>query len=130
MSDIPEKIPLFILDPNESHDLLITHYTKWLVDLPSLTSFEWDFFIIYSPKGKDLILSYDFLYHFNPIIDWKNGFIIYDSIHKDSSGINSSTSNDLETSVNSSAPVGELRKPSLPSSVNIPSIIPSQSLFQ
>ncbi|MBW0547097.1 hypothetical protein O181_086812 [Austropuccinia psidii MF-1] len=130
MSDIPEKIPLFILDSNESHDLLITHYTKWLVDLPSFPSFELDFFIIDSPKGEDLILSYDFLYHFNPIIDWKNGFIIYDSSHKDSSGINSSTSNDLATSVNSAAPVGELKTPSLPSSVNIPSIVPSQSLFQ
>ncbi|MBW0540969.1 hypothetical protein O181_080684 [Austropuccinia psidii MF-1] len=77
-----------------------------------------------SPKGEDLILGYDFLYHFNPIIDWKNGLITYDS-----SGIIPSTSNDLATAVNSVALVGELKTPSLPSSVHIPSIIPSQSLL-
>ncbi|MBW0562227.1 hypothetical protein O181_101942, partial [Austropuccinia psidii MF-1] len=82
-----------------------------------------------SPKGEDLILGYDFLYHFNPIIDWKNGLITYDSSHKDSSGIISSTSNDFATAVNSVALVGELKTPSLPPSVNIPSIIPSQSLL-
>ena len=46
MSELPEKIPLFILDSNESPALFITHYTKWVVDLPSFPSFEWDFFII------------------------------------------------------------------------------------
>ncbi|MBW0576143.1 hypothetical protein O181_115858 [Austropuccinia psidii MF-1] len=82
-----------------------------------------------SPKGEDLILGYDFLYHFNPIIDWKNGFITYDSSHKDSSGIISSTSNDFSTAVNSVALVGELKTPSLPHSFHIPSINPSPSLL-
>ncbi|MBW0574749.1 hypothetical protein O181_114464, partial [Austropuccinia psidii MF-1] len=49
--------------------------------------------------------------------------------HKDSSGIISSTSNDFATAVNSVALVGELKTPSLPPSVHIPSIIPSQSLL-
>ncbi|MBW0481788.1 hypothetical protein O181_021503 [Austropuccinia psidii MF-1] len=82
-----------------------------------------------SPKREDLILGSDFLYHFNPIIAWKNGFITYDSSHKDSSGIKSSASNALATAVNS-ALVGEFKKPSLPSSVNIPSIMPSKSLLK
>ncbi|MBW0554617.1 hypothetical protein O181_094332 [Austropuccinia psidii MF-1] len=87
-----------------------------------------------SPKGEDLILGYIFLYHFNPIIDWKNGLITYDSSHKDSShkdssGIVSSSSNDFATAVNSVALVGELKTPSLPPSVHIPSSIPSQSLL-
>ncbi|MBW0461242.1 hypothetical protein O181_000957 [Austropuccinia psidii MF-1] len=85
------------MDSNESPALFITHNTKWVADLPSLPSFEWDFFIIDEPKGEDLILFYDFLYHFNPIIHWKNGLITYESSHKDSSSINSSTSNDLAT---------------------------------
>ncbi|MBW0514604.1 hypothetical protein O181_054319 [Austropuccinia psidii MF-1] len=123
-------ITLFILDSNESTSLFITHYTKWVVDLPSFPRFESKFFIIDSPKGEDLILGYDFLYHFNPIIDWKNGLITYDSSHKDSSGINSSASNALATAVNSVALVGELKTPSLPSSVHIPSIMPSQSLLK
>ncbi|MBW0505914.1 hypothetical protein O181_045629 [Austropuccinia psidii MF-1] len=129
MSELPEKIPPFILDSNESPSFFITHSTKWVADLPSFPSFEWDFFIIHSPKGEDLILGYDFLYHFNPIIDWKNGLITYYSSHKGSSGINSSASNDLATAGNSFALVGELKTPSLPSSVHIPSIMPSQSLL-
>ncbi|MBW0487699.1 hypothetical protein O181_027414 [Austropuccinia psidii MF-1] len=126
MSELPENIPLFILDSNESTSLFNTHYTKWFVDFPSFPSFEWDFFIIYSPKGEDLILGYDFLYHFNPIIYWKNGLITYCSSHKDLSDIEYSTSNDFSTSVNSAAMVGGLQTASLPPSVHIPSIIPSQ----
>ncbi|MBW0488745.1 hypothetical protein O181_028460 [Austropuccinia psidii MF-1] len=105
-----------------NHLPVIIHYTKWVVDFPSFPSFEWDLFIIVSTKGEDLILGYDFLYHFNLIIDWKSGFITYDS-----SGINSSTSNDLPTAVNSIALVGELKTPSLPPSVHNPSVMASQS---
>ncbi|MBW0558405.1 hypothetical protein O181_098120, partial [Austropuccinia psidii MF-1] len=49
--------------------------------------------------------------------------------HKDSSGIISSTSNDFATAVNSVSLAGELKTPSLPPSVQISSIIPSQSLL-
>ncbi|MBW0501716.1 hypothetical protein O181_041431 [Austropuccinia psidii MF-1] len=115
MSELPEKIPIFLLDSNESPAFFIIHYTQWVVDLPSFPSFEWDFLIIHSPKGEHLILGYDFLYHFNHIIDWKNGLITYDSSHKDFSGIKSSASNALVTSFNSVALVGELKTPSLPS---------------
>ncbi|MBW0561174.1 hypothetical protein O181_100889 [Austropuccinia psidii MF-1] len=83
-----------------------------------------------SPKGEDLILGYDLLYQLNTIIDCKNGLITYDSSHKDSSGIKFSASNALATSVNSFALVGELKTLSLPSSVHIPSIMPSQSLLE
>ncbi|MBW0558808.1 hypothetical protein O181_098523, partial [Austropuccinia psidii MF-1] len=82
-----------------------------------------------SPKEEDLILCYDFLHHFNPIIDCKNGLITYDSSHKDSSGINSYTSNDLATAVNGVALVGELKTLSLPSSVHIPYIMRFHSLL-
>ncbi|MBW0534392.1 hypothetical protein O181_074107 [Austropuccinia psidii MF-1] len=128
ISELPEKIPLFILDSNESPAFFITHYTKWVVDLPSFPSFESDLSIIDSPKGEYLILGYDFLYHFNPIIDCKNGLITYDSSLKDSSVIKSSPSNALPTAVSSVTLVGELKTPSLASSVHIPPIMPSQSL--
>ncbi|MBW0566721.1 hypothetical protein O181_106436 [Austropuccinia psidii MF-1] len=130
MSELPEKIPLFIMDSNESPSLFITHYTKLVADFPSYPSFEWDFFIIDSPKGEDLILGYDLLYHFNPIINWKNGLITYDSSHKDSSGIKSSASSFLATAVNSVVLVGEISTPSLSSSVHIPYIMPAQYLLQ
>ncbi|MBW0490338.1 hypothetical protein O181_030053 [Austropuccinia psidii MF-1] len=48
----------------------------------------------------------------------------------DSSGIKSSASNDLATAVNSVAMVGELKTPSLLSSVHIPFIMPSPSLIK
>ncbi|MBW0467346.1 hypothetical protein O181_007061 [Austropuccinia psidii MF-1] len=54
-----------------------------------------------SPNGEDLILGYDFLYPFNPLMDWKNLFITYDSSYKDYSGIDLSTSNDFATAFNS-----------------------------
>ncbi|MBW0514533.1 hypothetical protein O181_054248 [Austropuccinia psidii MF-1] len=57
-------------------------------------------------------------------------FITHYTNHKDSSGIISSTINYLATAVNSAALVGELKTPSLPSSVHIPSIMLSQSLLQ
>ncbi|MBW0484879.1 hypothetical protein O181_024594 [Austropuccinia psidii MF-1] len=82
-----------------------------------------------SPKVEDLILVCNFLHHLNPIIDWKNGSITYDSSDKGSSGIIPSTSNAFANAVNSVALVGELETPPLPSSVHIPSIIPSQSLL-
>ncbi|MBW0465430.1 hypothetical protein O181_005145 [Austropuccinia psidii MF-1] len=83
-----------------------------------------------SPKGEEVILGYEFLYHFNPIIDWKNGLITYDASYEDSSGIKSSTSNALATAVTSVALFVELKAPYLPSSVQIPSIMPSQSLLK
>ncbi|MBW0478375.1 hypothetical protein O181_018090 [Austropuccinia psidii MF-1] len=105
------------------------HYTKCVVYLPSFPSFEWDFFIIDSPKGEELILGYYLLYHFNTIIYWKNGLITYDSSHKDSSCISLATGNDFPTDFNSVPLVDELDKPSLAFSVHIPPIIPSQSLL-
>ncbi|MBW0477851.1 hypothetical protein O181_017566 [Austropuccinia psidii MF-1] len=70
------------------------------------------------------------LYHFNPIIDWKSGLITYDSIHKDPSGDNFLTSNDLATSVSSVSLVGDIKTAFLPSFFHIPPIMPSQSLLQ
>ncbi|MBW0553782.1 hypothetical protein O181_093497 [Austropuccinia psidii MF-1] len=129
MSELHEKIHLFIFHCNKSTSFFITHYTNWDVDLPSFPSFEWDFFIIDSPKGEYLILGYDFIYHFNPIINTKNELITYDSDNKNSSGIISSTSSNFATSVNSAALVGELKTPSLPPSVDIPSNMTSQLLL-
>ncbi|MBW0514227.1 hypothetical protein O181_053942 [Austropuccinia psidii MF-1] len=56
--------------------------------------------------------------------------ITYYSSHKDSDGLNASTSNDFVTAVNSVALVCELKTPSLPSSVHTPYIMPSQSAIQ
>ncbi|MBW0474674.1 hypothetical protein O181_014389 [Austropuccinia psidii MF-1] len=55
---------------------------------------------------------------------------IIPSGHKQSSGIKSAASNAFATAVNSVSLVGELKTPSLPYPVHIPSIKPSHSLLQ
>ncbi|MBW0480358.1 hypothetical protein O181_020073 [Austropuccinia psidii MF-1] len=124
MSELTEKIPLFILDSNESASLFITHYTKWVVKLSSFPSFKWDLFIVYLPKAENLILVYGFLYHFTNIIDWKNDFFTYGS-----SGVIPPTSNEFATAFNLVFLVGELNTPSLCSSVYNTPIIPSHSVL-
>ncbi|MBW0503309.1 hypothetical protein O181_043024 [Austropuccinia psidii MF-1] len=63
MSELPEKIPLIILDPSESPSLFVTHHNKYMVELPSFPSFEWEFSVIDTPKGEDLILGFDDYYN-------------------------------------------------------------------
>ncbi|MBW0512451.1 hypothetical protein O181_052166 [Austropuccinia psidii MF-1] len=68
-SQLPEKIPLIILDPSESPSLFVTHHTKYMVELPSFPSFYWDFLVIDTPKilspGQILLqsLAIDFTSH-------------------------------------------------------------------
>ncbi|MBW0509447.1 hypothetical protein O181_049162 [Austropuccinia psidii MF-1] len=68
MSELPESISLIILDSSESPSLFVTHNTRYMVELPSFPSFEWDFLLVDTPKGEDLILGFDFLNHFDPSI--------------------------------------------------------------
>ncbi|MBW0488380.1 hypothetical protein O181_028095 [Austropuccinia psidii MF-1] len=83
MSELPEKIPLILLDSSESPSLFVTHHTKYMVELPSFPIFEWDFLVIDTPKGEDLILGFDFLNHFNPFNDWRQGLITFNADQKD-----------------------------------------------
>ncbi|MBW0486030.1 hypothetical protein O181_025745 [Austropuccinia psidii MF-1] len=83
MSELPENIALIIFDSSESPSLFAAHHIKYMVELPSLPSFEWDFLVIDNYKGEDLILGFDFLNHFNPSIDWRQGLITFNSDPKD-----------------------------------------------
>ncbi|MBW0485910.1 hypothetical protein O181_025625 [Austropuccinia psidii MF-1] len=129
MSELPEKIPLIILDSSESPSLFVTHHTKYMVELPSFPSFEWDFLVIDTPKGEDLILGFDFLNHFNPYIDWRQGLITFNADHKDYHDPSKSFSNDFSSAKSCAALVGDSRTPSFPSSVHIPSLNSHQSLL-
>ncbi|MBW0497035.1 hypothetical protein O181_036750 [Austropuccinia psidii MF-1] len=122
MSELPEKIPLIILDSSESHSLFLTHHTRYMVELPSFPSIEWDFLVIDTPKGEDLILGFDFLNNFNPSIDWRQGLITFNADHKDYSDPSKSFCNDFSSAKSCAALVGDSRTPSFPSSVHIPSI--------
>ncbi|MBW0592490.1 hypothetical protein O181_132205 [Austropuccinia psidii MF-1] len=46
-----------------------------MVELHSFPRFEWDFLVIDTPKGEDLILGFDFLNHFNPSIYWRQALV-------------------------------------------------------
>ncbi|MBW0508837.1 hypothetical protein O181_048552 [Austropuccinia psidii MF-1] len=99
-----------------------------MVELPSFPSFEWDFLVIDTPKGVDLILGFYFLNHFNPSIDWKKGLITFNADQKDYYDPSNSFSNDFSSSKSCASLVGDSRTPSIPSSVHNPSLNSHQSL--
>ncbi|MBW0566562.1 hypothetical protein O181_106277 [Austropuccinia psidii MF-1] len=129
MSELLEKIPLIILDSSESPSLFVTHHTKYMVELPSFPSFEWGLLVIDTPKGEHLILGFDFLNHFNPSIDWRQGLITLNCDHKDYYDPSKSFSHDFSSPRSCAALVVDSRTPSFPSSVYIPSLNSHQSLL-
>ncbi|MBW0588404.1 hypothetical protein O181_128119 [Austropuccinia psidii MF-1] len=100
-----------------------------MVELPSFPSFEWDFLVIDTPKGEDLILGFDFLNHFNPSIDWRQGLITFNAYQKDYSDPSKSFSKDFSSAKSCAALVGDSRTPSFPSSIHIASLNSHQSLL-
>ncbi|MBW0506497.1 hypothetical protein O181_046212 [Austropuccinia psidii MF-1] len=66
-----------------------------MVELCSFPSFELDFLVIDTHKGEYLLLGFDFLNHFNPSIDWRQGLITFDADQKDYSNPSNSFSNDF-----------------------------------
>ncbi|MBW0569449.1 hypothetical protein O181_109164 [Austropuccinia psidii MF-1] len=100
-----------------------------MVELPSFPRFEWDFLVIHTPKGEDLILGFAFLNHFNPSVDWRQGLITFNSDQKDYYNPSKSFSNDFSSAKSCAALVGDSRTPSFPSSVHIPSLNSHQSLL-
>ncbi|MBW0476515.1 hypothetical protein O181_016230 [Austropuccinia psidii MF-1] len=122
-------IPLIILDSSESPSLLVTHHTKYMGELPSLPSFEWDFLVIDTPNREYLILCFDFLNHFNLSIVLRKGLITFDSDHKDYDDPSKSFRNDFSSAKSCEALRGDYRTPSLPSSVHIPSLNSHKSLL-
>ncbi|MBW0552724.1 hypothetical protein O181_092439 [Austropuccinia psidii MF-1] len=129
MPELPKKIPLMILDSSESSSLFVTHYTKYMVELPSFPSFEWDSLVIETPKGEDLTLGFEVLNHFNPSIDLRQKLITFNSDHKDYYYPPKYFSNDFSSAKSCAGGVGYSTTPSFPSSVYIPSLDSHQSLL-
>ncbi|MBW0470691.1 hypothetical protein O181_010406 [Austropuccinia psidii MF-1] len=100
-----------------------------MAELPSFPIFEWDFLVIDTPKGQDLILGFDFLNHFNPSIDWRQGLITFNANQKDYSDLSNSFSNDFSYAKSCAALVGDSRTPSLPFSFHIPLLHSHPSLL-
>ncbi|MBW0483261.1 hypothetical protein O181_022976 [Austropuccinia psidii MF-1] len=129
MSELPEKVPLVILDSSESPSLFVTHHSKYMVEVSSFPSLECDFLVIDTPKVEDLTFGFDFLNHLNPSIDWRQGLITFNFDHKDYYYPSNSFSNDSFSSKSCAALVGDFRTPSFPSSFHIPSLNSHTSLL-
>ncbi|MBW0591856.1 hypothetical protein O181_131571 [Austropuccinia psidii MF-1] len=99
-----------------------------MVELPSFPGFEWEFLVIDTPKGEDLILGFDFISNLNPYIDWRQGLINFDADHKDYCDPSKYFWNDFSSAKSCAALIGDSRTPSFPSPVHIPSINSPQSL--
>ncbi|MBW0476980.1 hypothetical protein O181_016695 [Austropuccinia psidii MF-1] len=100
-----------------------------MVVLPSFPSFEWDFLVIDTPKGKKIILGFYFLNHFNPFIDWRQGLITFNADHEDSYDPSKSFSSDISSAKSCAALVFNYRTLSFPSSFHSPSLNSHQSLL-
>ncbi|MBW0510612.1 hypothetical protein O181_050327 [Austropuccinia psidii MF-1] len=129
MSELPQKMPLIILSFCESPSLFVNHHTKYMVDLPSFQSFEWDFLVIDIPKGEDVILGFYFFNHFNSSNVWRQGLITFDSDQKNYYDTSNSFSNASSSAKSFAALLGDSRTPSFPSSVHIPSLNSHQYLI-
>ncbi|MBW0566417.1 hypothetical protein O181_106132 [Austropuccinia psidii MF-1] len=100
-----------------------------MVELPSFPSFECYFLVIETPKGEELLLGFDFLNHFHPSIDLRQGLITFNADHKDYYDPSESCSNEFSSAKLCAALVGDSRTQSFPSSVHIPSLNSHQSLL-
>ncbi|MBW0527329.1 hypothetical protein O181_067044 [Austropuccinia psidii MF-1] len=74
-----------------------------MVELSPFPSFAWEFLVIDTPKGEDLILGFDFLNHFNESIDWRKGLITFNPDHKDYYNPSEYFSNDLSSATSCAA---------------------------
>ncbi|MBW0516428.1 hypothetical protein O181_056143 [Austropuccinia psidii MF-1] len=122
MSELPENIPLIILASTASPSLFVTHHTKYMVELPSFPTSEWDFLVIDTPKIEDLILAFDFLTHLNPSIDWRKGLITFNYDHKNYHDPSNSFDNHFPSAKSCAALVGDSTAPSFQSSFHISSL--------
>ncbi|MBW0561997.1 hypothetical protein O181_101712 [Austropuccinia psidii MF-1] len=100
-----------------------------MVELPSFPSCEWEFLVIDTSKGEDLILGFDILNHFNPSIDWRKVLITFNSDHKDYYDPSKSFSNEFYSAKSCAALVVDSRTQSLQSSVPIISLNSHHSLL-
>ncbi|MBW0478548.1 hypothetical protein O181_018263 [Austropuccinia psidii MF-1] len=129
MSELPENITLIILDCSESPSLFVTHHTKYIVELPSFASFEWNFLVIATAKGEDLILGIAFINNFSQYSEWRKGLITFNADHKDYHDASNPFSDDFSSPKSCAALVGVSRTPEIPSSAHVPSLNSHKSLL-
>ncbi|MBW0460529.1 hypothetical protein O181_000244 [Austropuccinia psidii MF-1] len=100
-----------------------------MIGLPPFPRLQWDFIVIDTPKGEDLILGFYFLNYFNPSICLRKLMITFDPDYDDYSDSLIALSNDFYTSTTCAALVGHSITPSFPSSFHITFLKSPQSLL-
>lgn len=76
LSELSASLPLHTVSTESKPSQWITHSTKWDVKLPNFPIFKWEFLIIDAIDTEDIILGYDFLKAWNPVIDWVQETIV------------------------------------------------------
>ncbi|MBW0483117.1 hypothetical protein O181_022832 [Austropuccinia psidii MF-1] len=100
-----------------------------MVGLPSFPRFDFKFLVIDTSKGEDPISGFEFLNHFDPFIDWRQGLITFDADNMDYYDPSKCFSNEFFSAKLCVALVGDSRTPSFPSSVHVPSLNSHTSLL-
>ena len=70
-----EPFPIFLVSSSTKPSYWVLKKAKWFFDFPSFPNFEWDLFVLDAPGMDDTILGHDFLVHWNPDVNWKEGVI-------------------------------------------------------
>ena len=92
---------------------LLTEGTTWLFDLPNFHRLKWPVLVVDSTNMDNTVLGYDFLWHWNPIINWHEGLIT--SCTNPPLNSNALISVKLDLSNPTQHPEESSRPPSLPS---------------
>ncbi|MBW0496753.1 hypothetical protein O181_036468 [Austropuccinia psidii MF-1] len=100
-----------------------------MVELNFFPRFEWDFLVIDTAQGEDLILGFDFCNHLDTSIDWRQGLITFNSHHKDYNDSLDCFCNYFSSAKLCAALVGDSETQSFSSSFHISSINSHTSLL-
>ena len=72
-SPLPSPISLKLFDSSPSSSPVLTHFILWSFDLPGFPPLEWKLLVANLPSTYQVVLGHDFLFRWNPIVDWSNG---------------------------------------------------------
>ena len=71
-SPLPSPISLKLFDSSLSSSPVLTQFILWSFDLPGFPPLEWKLLVANLPSAYQVELGHDFLFRWNPIVDWSN----------------------------------------------------------
>ncbi|KAI9630987.1 hypothetical protein KEM48_013351 [Puccinia striiformis f. sp. tritici PST-130] len=70
-----KKFPIFLVSSSSEPSYWVSRKAKWIFKFSTFPSFEWELVVLDAPGMDDTILGHDFLVHWNPDVNWKEGVI-------------------------------------------------------